>query len=75
MKKNRGTGLVPVKSTGTGPEPVPARIPPEPEFRSGPSANKAHSVYLCSVDNQYFKYVWDGRLAVLLFVVTLFVPP
>ena len=22
MKKNRGTGLVPVKSTGTGPEPA-----------------------------------------------------
>ena len=28
--------VVPAKSTGTGPEPVPAQIPPEPEFRSGP---------------------------------------
>ena len=29
-KKNCGTGLVPAKSTGTGPELVPAQIPPEP---------------------------------------------
>ena len=36
-KKNLGSGLVPAKSTGTGPELVLARIPPEPEFRSGPS--------------------------------------
>ena len=37
-EKNRGTGLVPAKSTGTGPEP--AQIPPEPvpEFRSGPKS-------------------------------------
>ena len=36
-EKNCGTGLVPAKSTATGPVPVPARIPPEPEFRSGPN--------------------------------------
>ena len=36
-EKNCGTSLVPAKSTGTGPEPVPAQNPPEPgpEFRSG----------------------------------------
>ena len=28
--ENRGTGLVPAKFTGTGPEPVPAQIPPVP---------------------------------------------
>ena len=28
--KKCGTGLVTDKSTGTGPEPVPAQIPPEP---------------------------------------------
>ena len=27
--KNSGTGLVPAKSTGTGPKPVPAQIPPD----------------------------------------------
>ena len=30
MEQNLGTGLVPAKSTGTGPEQVPAQIPPEP---------------------------------------------
>ena len=36
-EKSRGTGrgLVPDKSTG--PKPVPAQIPPEQEFRSGPN--------------------------------------
>ena len=38
-EKNRVTGLVPAKSTGTGPDPVPAQIPPEPELRSGPIWN------------------------------------
>ena len=37
MEENCGTDLVPAKSTGTGPESVPAQILPEPEFRSGPS--------------------------------------
>ena len=39
-KKNCGTGLVPAKSTGTGPEPVPAHIPPD--FRSGPNITKIY---------------------------------
>ena len=37
-EKNRGTGLVPVKSTGTGPEPVPARIPPRDRSQGVTSA-------------------------------------
>ena len=33
--------VVPVwyRPKSTGPEPVPAQIPPEPEFRSGPNSN------------------------------------
>ena len=31
-EKNRGTSLVLVKYTGTGPVPVPAQIPPEPLY-------------------------------------------
>ena len=34
--KNRGTSLVPVKYTGTGPGPVPAQIPPGPLYTRYP---------------------------------------
>ena len=42
-KKNCGTGLVPAKSTGTGPSPNSTGTGPEPEFRSG------HSLHLSNL--------------------------
>ena len=38
-EKNCGTGLVPAKSTGSGPKSTGTGTEPEPEFRSGPSVH------------------------------------